>query len=201
MCIAACIFSIPLVCQDQENVTDSVSSGGRSDALNPIKVFGCVIGPTYRQWIRADALRENPSLLTMLFHCMRDTLQERVAEINSGEFSTKVWPSLCIFYSLIHRCRSKQKFGGAKDFCQNFSKLARKVVQRLPTSFLPQRSWRPFLVWPPKKVFICFSTNVGRHFCPDFQGFCSDFQGFCPDFRQIKTFGGALAPSPPTALH
>ena len=51
-----------------------------------------------------------------------------------------------------------------------------------------------------KMVFTCFSANpgrnfsksnkVGRHFCPDFQGFCSDF-------RQIKTFGGALAPPAP----
>jgi len=35
-----------------------------------------------------------------------------------------------------HRCRSKQIFGGAKDFCPNFSKLAQKVfVQLLPTVF------------------------------------------------------------------
>jgi len=33
-----------------------------------------------------------------------------------------------------------------------------------------------------------------------FQGFCPDFQRFCPDFRQIKTFGGALAPPSPTPL-
>jgi len=32
-------------------------------------------------------------------------------------------------------------------------------------------------------------------FCPDFNSFCRDFHGFFPDFRQIKTFGGALAPA------
>jgi len=60
-----------------------------------------------------------------------------------------------------------------------------------------------FWVRPPKKVFMCFSANVVRHFlksnnirrhcCPDFQGFCQHFQRFCPDFQQIKTFGDALA--------
>jgi len=40
---------------------------------------------------------------------------------------------------------------------------------------------------------ILKSSNVGRHFYPD-------FQGFCPDFQQIKTFGGALAPPLPTTL-
>ena len=54
------------------------------------------------------------------------------------------------------------------------------------------------------------SNNVGRHFCPDFQGvypdfqrFCPNFQGFCPNFKQIKTVVGALAPPappPPTPL-
>ena len=51
-----------------------------------------------------------------------------------------------------------------------------------------------------KKVLMCFSAKVGRHFCLDFQGFCPDFQSFCQNFRQIKTFGGAIAPLPPTLL-
>jgi len=81
-----------------------------------------------------------------------------------------------------YRCRSKQIFGGAKDFCPNFPKLAQKVAGRLlPTNFLPQRSWRPFLgVTSKKNVFICFSANVfkshnvGHHFFPNSQGFCLD---------------------------
>jgi len=40
-----------------------------------------------------------------------------------------------------HRCSSKQIFGGAKDFCPNFPKLARKVFVRLmPANFIPKIS-------------------------------------------------------------
>jgi len=83
--------------------------------------------------------------------------------------------------------------------------------------FSPTKIMKTFFGMTSKKVFMCFSgntgchffksNNVGRHFCPDcqefcqdFQGFCPDFQGFCPDFWQIKTFGGTLAPPPPTLL-
>ena len=91
---------------------------------------------------------------------------------------------------------------------------------------------RPFLVWPPKSTSSVFLQMLGAifwsqttvdaifeflgfcqdisgfcpdisGFCPDFQGFCQKFLGFCPDIRQIKTFGGALAPPappPPTPL-
>jgi len=37
-------------------------------------------------------------------------------------------------------------------------------------------------------------------FFPNFLTFCPDFKGFCPDFQQIKTFGGAVAPPPPTPV-
>ena len=37
-------------------------------------------------------------------------------------------------------------------------------VQLLPTNSLPRRSWRPFVVWPPKKVFMWFSAKLGRLF-------------------------------------
>jgi len=66
---------------------------------------------------------------------------------------------------------------------------------------------RPVLVRRPKKVFMCFSANLGRHFLKSSnvyrRHFYADFQGCCPDFQQIKTFGGALAPPappPPTPL-
>jgi len=95
-----------------------------------------------------------------------------------------------------YRCRNKQIFGGAKDFCPNFSKLAQKLLCNF---------CRPFLVWPFKKwsslVFLqtlgenfLKLSNVGRHFYPNFQGFfleiwgfCLDFQGFCPNFRRFST--------------
>ena len=100
-----------------------------------------------------------------------------------------------------HRCRSKQILGGAKDFCLNFPKLARKVVVRLlPKNFISQRLLRPFLVRPPKKGLNFFfanvgrhflkSNNVGRHFFPEFQGFCPNFLGFCPGFFANQNFWG-----------
>ena len=119
-----------------------------------------------------------------------------------------------------HRsCRSRQIFGDAKDFCPNLHKLGRKDF--LCDSWLQifsHKDHEDLLRCDLRKhVFLRFSANVGcyflksnnvgRHFCPDsqgfcpdFQGFCPDFQGFCPDFWQIKTFGGALAPPPPTPL-
>jgi len=47
----------------------------------------------------------------------------------------------------LHRCRSKQIFGDAKDFSPNFSKLPEKVlVQLLSTNFLPERDMKTFFV-------------------------------------------------------
>jgi len=40
-----------------------------------------------------------------------------------------------------------------------------------------------------KKVFVCFSTNVGRHFILDFQGFCPNFQSFSRIFSKSKLLG------------
>jgi len=65
-----------------------------------------------------------------------------------------------------HRCRSKQVFGGAKHFCPNFPKLAWKAVFHL--------LWTVFWCDLQKMVFTCFPANLGRYFCPDFQGFCID---------------------------
>jgi len=62
-----------------------------------------------------------------------------------------------------HRFRSRHIFGVAKDFFPNFPKLPRKVFcATFSCKFSPQRSSRPFLVWPPLKVFMCFSANLGR---------------------------------------
>jgi len=50
-------------------------------------------------------------------------------------------------------------------------------------------------VLPPKKVFICVSTNVGTIFGRQATLgaiFCPDFQGVFPDFQQIKTLGVRL---------
>jgi len=88
------------------------------------------------------------------------------------------------FYCVHHRRR--QIFGGAKDFCPNFPKLAQNVfVRLLPTNL-------------KTSVFFC---KWWAPFFLDFQGICPDLQRFFPDFQQIKTFGGALSTPPPTPLH
>jgi len=93
---------------------------------------------------------------------------------------------------LAYRCRSRQNFGGTKDFCSSFPKLARNVFVRLLQTLSHKDHEYLFLVWLPKKVFIFFAnggchflkTNkVGRHFLPGFQEFCPDFRGFYPDFH------------------
>jgi len=97
------------------------------------------------------------------------------------------------------------KFVGVlRIFARIFPNLPEKFWATLPINHFPQRSWRPFLGWPPKTAFLCFSANVGRHFMKSnkvgryffqgFQRFCPDFQGFSAKFQEIKTFRGALAP-------
>jgi len=74
-------------------------------------------------------------------------------------------------------------FGGCERFLPEFP-------QTCPKSFCVTflKVSMSFFGFEEKK------SIVGRHFCPD-------FQGFCPDFRQIKTFGGALAPLQLRLLH
>ena len=121
-----------------------------------------------------------------------------------------------------HRCRSTQIFGGAKDFCPNFLKLARKYLDHFLCEYFLMKT-----VFGMKKIFhVILHTlgatffkpkHAGHHFCgicrefaQSFRGFAkvftdfaqisadfADFQEFCPDFHHIKTFEGALAPSPP----
>jgi len=128
-----------------------------------------------------------------------------------------------IFHLKVHRCRSKQIIGGAKNFWSHFPKLSRKVfVQLLSSNFLSQRSWRPFVGVTSKKVFVCFSANLERCFSRQTLGatfarilrdFAQILQYFSwifrvllkisdtfPNFSQIKTSGRELAhPAPPAA--
>jgi len=48
-------------------------------------------------------------------------------------------------------------------------------------------------------AIIFKSKHVGRHF--SFQGVLERSQRFCGDLHQIKTFGGAVAPPPPTPVY
>jgi len=110
------------------------------------------------------------------------------------------WGRRCLFY---HRFRSRNIFGVVKDFCPNFSKLPRKVFcATFSYKLSPQRSLRPFLVRPPKQVFMCFSANLGHRFLKSSNvghHFHTDYQGCCQDFQQIKTFGCVLASPAPTS--
>ena len=48
------------------------------------------------------------------------------------------------WFGRIHGCRSMANFGGVKDFCLNFPKLAWKVSGNfLCEYFLPHKSWKP----------------------------------------------------------
>jgi len=108
----------------------------------------------------------------------------------------------CLFH---HRFRSRHIFGVTKEFCPNFPKLPQKVFcATFSYKLSPQRSLRPFLVWPPQKVFMCFSANLGRRFLKSSNVghyFYADYQECCLDFQQIKTFGCALASPAPHLQH
>jgi len=60
----------------------------------------------------------------------------------------------------------------------------------------------PFLGVTSKKGFMCFSANVGHHFLKSNnvgRHFCPDFQGFSPDFNKSKHLGCVLTPSNPAS--
>jgi len=107
-----------------------------------------------------------------------------------------------------HRCRSRQIFGGRKDFARISPNLPEKFFCAIfaskfsPTKIMKTSFWCNL----QKKVFMYFYANLGRHFMKSNnveRYFYPDFQGFCPDFQLINTYGVALAtpaPTPPTPL-
>ena len=87
----------------------------------------------------------------------------------------------------------------------------RVVVRLLPTNFRSQRSGRPFLVWPLRKVFVYFNgmpgpvvwsqTTLGaisawscRDFARIFGDFVQVFRDFARIFDKAKTLGVRLHP-------
>jgi len=85
--------------------------------------------------------------------------------------------------------------GARRIFFPNIPKLTRKgFCATFAYKFFPAKIIKTLLGVISKKIFMCFSANLGRYFHPD-------FQIFCPDFQQIKIFWGELAPtaSPPPA--
>ena len=86
-----------------------------------------------------------------------------------------------------HKCRSRQIFGYV-DLCPKSPKLARKFLRDFCQQLVSHKE--PFLVWPLKKGFMCFSANVEHHFLK------SNNAGrhFCPDFDQSKLLGVSFHP-------
>jgi len=88
--------------------------------------------------------------------------------------------------------RSRQIFGGAKDFSPNFRKLARKIFERLCLQVFSHKNHEDlFLVWSPNKGFHVVSANVGCRFWnqttlgPIFDQIFSDFAQIFRDFAHI----------------
>jgi len=101
------------------------------------------------------------------------------------------------FHVSSHRCRSRQSFGGAKEFCPNSPTLARKILD------LQKKA-----VHVNSGAIVFKSKHIGRHFCPDFQGvledsqiFCSDLSGVCPVFTKSKLLGCGCTPNLLHLLH
>jgi len=74
-----------------------------------------------------------------------------------------------------HRCRSKNIFGGAKDFCPNFSKPAQKVVE--PSNFFQRclrcdlQKWSPLVFLQTLSAIFRSQTTLGAIFAKIFWDF------------------------------
>jgi len=82
------------------------------------------------------------------------------------------------------QCRSRQIFGGAKDFCPNSPKLARKK-NSIKENDLEKKLFMSF--WAP------FLHILSGGVCSDFQGFCDLGAIFTHPFRRgLLRFSGIL---------
>ena len=115
------------------------------------------------------------------------------------------------FHVSSHRCRSRQSFGGAKEFCPNSPTLARKILDLQKKLFMSIRApcdLQKKAVHVNSGAIVFKSKHIGRHFCPDFQGvledsqiFCSDLSGVCPVFTKSKLLGCGCTPNLLHLLH
>ena len=98
-----------------------------------------------------------------------------------------------MLFPYVHRCRSKQIFGVAKDFCPNFHK-------NLSCDFCLQIFFHKnhfFGVTSNKISSFVFLQTLGATYWSQ-TTLSTIFAQIFRDFQQIETFGGALAPLPPS---
>jgi len=120
-----------------------------------------------------------------LFSCFHSR-GHGIIVLESG-VSIHMWSAVEIAW-LAHRCRSKQIFGSAKNFCPNFPKLARKVLGDIACKFFPSKIMKTFFGMTSKKglhVFFCKNTILWAplyEIKQDWEPFCPDFERLCPDF-------------------
>ena len=108
-------------------------------------------------------------------------------------FSRLDYNTMICFNLEAHRCRSRQMFGWAKDFCQEifWATFCAHIF-----------SWRPFLGWLPKKVFMWFCTRWAPFFSyKSVLGaiFSHIFRDFVRIFTRSKFLGCACTPCTPAS--
>jgi len=93
-------------------------------------------------------------------------------------------------------------------FARMFPNLPEKVLRDFCLQIFSHKDHEDlFLVLPPKKVFMCFSakverhflksSKVGRHFCPDFRDFVQIFKDSTRIFDKSKLLGVVPLPGLP----
>jgi len=149
-------------------------------------------------------------LSTTSKECVQNNMHRDVGEWRHGEGISHVFSKreAAGAEMLFHRrCGSRHIFEVRlcvpRIFDRIFPNLPEKMfVQLLPAIVLQQRSWRPFLVWPPKKgrrVFFCKPWAPFFEIRQRWVPFLPGFSGILPNFQQIKTFGGAHCACTPTS--
>jgi len=108
-------------------------------------------------------------------------------------------------YGCCHRYRSKLIFGGAKDFCPNFPRFAKKNFDWTPF-FQIETRWAPF--FSNQSRLGSFFAHIFRDFAQissDFAKVFTDFVRISTDFARIFTkselLGVRLHPLHPRLLH
>jgi len=85
---------------------------------------------------------------------------------------------------LPHGCRSRQIFGGAKEFCRISLNLPEKCLGRLLCEYfllktVCGKTSKKMALHVMLGTIFFKSKHVGHHLCLYFQRLCPAFQGFC----------------------